>query len=462
MSKKSICFIHYGIGWKDGINTVIKSFASQIQKKDPCFKICLLGGEIGSRFLKDAEYKKIPALLPKGKKLSKTSFEKQALNIAKKISKATEGIKTVVIENPLMGLYHLPAMLGFSIYANQYKPKGVKVFFRVHDLYTDNPQYFKGIDNYLSSKELKDIFQGKGVDGFLIINHVLKERLIKQGTPEKKIFYLPNGVDKTIFSQKISDQESEIIRKKLNVSDKAKILLYPVRVVPRKNIEEAILLTHFIRQLTEDEYILVISGKIDKYDPLSKLYYRQLKELADLVNFSVIFTKKPYPLEREYNKKGKISQFSIGDIYQISEAVLMTSLREGFGYPFLESWFANKIVIGRRIENVISDFEKSGLDFHWLYNGLPIKAEAGNQEGVQRVESFLKIFENNDLEKQVLELNKDRIMDQIEVLQDKEQQKQIIEDNLMKASQIYEISEATDRFLELVGFCRHNHQRIDK
>lgn len=451
MSKKSICFIHYGIGWKDGINTVIKSFANQIQKKDPSFKICLLGGEIGSRFLKNAEYKKIPALLPKKRKLSKARLEKQALNIAKKIAKATEGIKTIVIENPLMGLYHLPAMLGFSIYANQYKPKGIKVFFRIHDLYTDNPQYFKGINDFLSLKELKDIFRGKGVDGFLIINHILRERLIQRGAPEKKIFYLPNGVDKTIFNQKISDQESRVVRKKLKVSNKAKILLYPVRVVPRKNIEEAILLTHFIRQLTEEEYVLVISGKIDKYDPLSKLYYRQLKELAVLADFPVIFTKKPYPLEREYDKKDKISQFSIGDIYQISEAILMTSLREGFGYPFLESWFADKIVIGRRIENVISDFEKSGLDFHWLYNGFPTRAEASNQEGVQRVKSFLRIFEDSGLEKQILELNKERILDQVRVLQDKEQQRQIIDGNLMRANQIYEIAEATDRFLELIG-----------
>jgi len=228
-------------------------------------------------------------------------------------------------------------------------------------------------------------------------------------------------------------------------------LLYPVRVVPRKNIEEAILLVHFIRQLTEEEYVLVISGKIDKYDPLSKLYYRQLEELAGLADFPVIFTKKPYPLEREYDKKGKISQFSIGDIYQISEAILMTSIREGFGYPFLESWFANKIVIGRRIENVISDFEKSGLDFHWLYNGFPIRAEAGQQEGAQRVENFLKIFENNILEKQVLEINRAKITDQIEVLQDKEKQRQIIEDNLMRANQIYEISRTTDHFLELIG-----------
>jgi len=451
MSKKSICFIHYGIGWKDGINTVIKSFANQIQKKDPSFRICLLGGEIGSRFLKDAEYKRIPALLPKGKKLSKTRLEKEALNIAKKIAKATKDIDTIVIENPLMGLYHLPAMLGFSIYANQYKSKGVKVFFRVHDLYTDNLEYYKGINDFLSSKELKDIFQGKGVDGFLIINHVLKDRLIRQGTPEKKIFYLSNGVDKTIFNQKISNQESKMIRKELKISDEAKILLYPVRVIPRKNIEEAILLVHFIRQLTEEEYVLVISGKIDKHDPLSKLYHKQLKELVDLANFPVIFTKKPYPLEREYGKRGKIDEFSIGDVYQASEAILMTSLREGFGYPFLESWFANKVVIGRRIENVINDFEKSGLDFRWLYRGFPIRAEAGNQEGIQRVKNFLRIFEDNILEKQVLELNKSRVMDQIEVLQDKEKQKQIIEDNLMRAGQIYEISEVTDRFLELVG-----------
>ena len=70
---------------------------------------------------------------------------------------------------------------------------------------------------------------------------------------------------------------------------------------------------------------------------------------------------------------------------------------------------------------------------------------------MQRVKSFLRIFEDSGLEKQILELNKERILDQVRVLQDKEQQRQIIDGNLMRANQIYEIAEATDRFLELIG-----------
>jgi glycosyltransferase involved in cell wall biosynthesis len=457
---KTICFIHYGIGWRDGINTVIKSLAIRIQKQRPDLGLCFLGGQMKEKILENAFYQEIPELLPKENDLTKEAIKKEAKAIAKKIAQATKGMEVIVIENPLMGDYHLPAMLGFSIYASQYKPVGTKVFFRIHDLYTDSPHYYRNLKKLFFETEIKNIIQGKGVDGFLIINRKLKEKLAALGVPQEKIFYLPNGVDSEIFNTNLTKEESGLVRERLGISDKkAKLLLYPVRVVPRKNIEEAILLTYFIRQLTKDNYILMISGKVDKCDPLSEGYYQVLKEVAELANFPVIFNRNshldPFPLKREYDSSGRIERFSIADIYQVAEAIVMTSLREGFGYPFLECWFTQKMVIGRRIEQVISDFKKNGLDFNWLYDSFLLEENNSNslkdEQSFERAKKVIRILENKQIEKQVLDLNREAIMNQIKVLEDKEQQKQIIRGNLETAQKIYEISAIAKRFLELVG-----------
>lgn len=458
-NEKTICFIHYGIGWRDGVNTVVKTLVDGIQKQNLRLNFCFIGGKIKERFLDNADYKEIPELLPRDGDLSKDDIEKRGLLIAKKIAQATENADVVIIENPFVGEYHLPAMLGFSIYASQFKPSGTKVFFRIHDLYVDNPQYCDESLKFFSSSDIKNIVEGKGVDGFFVINHNLKEKLIREGIPAKKIFYLSNGIDETKFNKHLTNDETESIFNSLGISknDKkdAKILLYPVRVVPRKNIEEAILLTHYIRQITNKNYILVIPGKIDRHDPLSCDYYEVLEKIVSVANFPAIFTKKPLPLERSYHSSGEVKEYSVGDLYQTSYATVMTSLREGFGYPFLECWFAEKIVIGRRIKNVVEDFEKNGLSFDWLYNDFLISEEdvinAEDEKSFKRAKMVLNIFKDDELKKRVFELNKSAILKQIEVLQNEKQREETIKENLKVAKNVYGSSENAKHFLELVN-----------
>jgi len=442
MSKK-ICFVHYGIGWRDGINTVIKTLSVELQKQNPSLKICFLGGEIKEKILKNASYKVIPELLPKHELNKKRLIEKSVV-IAKKLAKETKGMDVVVIENPFLGEYHLPAMLGYSLYARKYKPSGVKVFFRIHDFYRDFPKYYRNFQKLFSPKEIKKIINGRGVDGFLIINQVLQKKLSRIGIKKEKIFYLPNGVNGSLFAQPLSKKEKTLVFQSLKIPfEKYKILLYPVRVVPRKNIEEAILFTSFIRELTNENYVLVVAGKIEKNDPLSSDYYKMLKELTKAVDFPIIFTKQALPLEK------------IGDLYQISEAIIMTSIKEGFGYPFLECWFAKKIVLGRRIEEVISDFEKSKLDFGWLYPYFSIEKGKDLSEiqdkDFKQVKKIINIFKKPELKEKILKLNKVNLLKQIEILQNRDLKEKIIKTNLTQTKKVYDISNIAQRFSKITA-----------
>jgi hypothetical protein len=58
-----------------------------------------------------------------------------------------------------------------------------------------------------------------------------------------------------------------------------------------------------------------------------------------------------------------------------ARTVITTSVKEGFGFSFLEPWTAGIAVTGRRIDYVCRDFEEAGLCFDGLYSGVAIPAE---------------------------------------------------------------------------------------
>ena len=453
---QKICFCHYGIGWRDGVNVVLRNLTGGLKKRCPSLDIFLLGGEIKEKILEEAHYKTIPELLPTKKKITKSQLKEQSVIIAKKLARQTKEIDTLIIENPFMGGYHLSAMLGYWLYAKDYKPQSTKLFFRVHDYFRDSKKYSNKVKKIFSPKEIKKIINNEKVDGFFVINHSLKEKLIKEGISPKKIFYLPNPIDKTLFARALTRKEEKLLRKRLLIPIEAKILLYPARVVPRKNIEEAILLTYFLRKMTGENYALVISGKVDRHDPEGAEYYQRLKKLTEKLDFPVIFTKGLLPTEREYDYTGRIKQFSIGDLYKSSQAIITTSQKEGFGYPFLECWLARKIVVGRWLRDVISDFEQSGLNFNWLYHRFFVDeqktdlAEIENGKNFKRIEKVKNIFNNKKTLEKLFELNKISLIKTIKVLQDKKSQKEIIKKNLERVRKVYEISKVTEQFLKLV------------
>ncbi|MCX7788671.1 MAG: hypothetical protein N2442_13355 [Spirochaetes bacterium] len=61
----------------------------------------------------------------------------------------------------------------------------------------------------------------------------------------------------------------------------------------------------------------------------------------------------------------------------IKEALCMitTSLREGFGFTFLEPWTAGKRLIGRRISTVVENFKRQGIEFPNQYEHLYIPTD---------------------------------------------------------------------------------------
>jgi len=63
-----------------------------------------------------------------------------------------------------------------------------------------------------------------------------------------------------------------------------------------------------------------------------------------------------------------------------ADALITTSIAEGFGLAFLEPWLAGKPLVGRNLPEITADFEEHGLDLSQLYNrlGVPLTSNDWN------------------------------------------------------------------------------------
>jgi glycosyltransferase involved in cell wall biosynthesis len=119
--------------------------------------------------------------------------------------------------------------------------------------------------------------------------------------------------------------------------------LYPVRAIRRKNIGEALLLSLFIPKGRKVTVTLPPAAGQDE------AIYRNWVNLARELGLPVEF-------------EAGLS-VNLADLYGSALTVLTTSVREGFGFSFLDPWTAGRPVTGRRIDYVCRDFEEAGIRF---------------------------------------------------------------------------------------------------
>jgi glycosyltransferase involved in cell wall biosynthesis len=149
--------------------------------------------------------------------------------------------------------------------------------------------------------------------------------------PVGKIHVIPNGIDIEHFL-KLEKKTSSLL-KKIDIRNALPLLLLPVRITPRKNIELALRTLRVLK----DKYpyaMLIVTGPLGAHNPANRQYFETL-----LV------------LRRELNLEGSahfLAEFSdeflpnevVSDLFQLADALLLPSHEEGFGLPILEAGLA--------------------------------------------------------------------------------------------------------------------------
>jgi glycosyltransferase involved in cell wall biosynthesis len=157
----------------------------------------------------------------------------------------------------------------------------------------------------------------------------------------------------------------------------APVWILPCRALRRKNMAEALLLTRWLRP----EAWLVTTGGASSAD--EQLYFKRLVAAAH---------ENRWRLRLGILRGDESKKPSVPELLAASEAVLLTSIQEGFGLPYLEAAAARRPLIARSIPNIAPDLKQLGFRFPQYYEEILIdprlfdwRAEQGRQTNLFQV-----------------------------------------------------------------------------
>jgi glycosyltransferase involved in cell wall biosynthesis len=139
---------------------------------------------------------------------------------------------------------------------------------------------------------------------------------------------------------------------KAHLGDDAPVWLMPCRLLRRKNLAEALLLARWLHP----EARLVTTGGPSSSE--EEPYARTLRQAA---------LQHGWRLHLSVLAGAERGKPSIPSLLECGEVVLLTSLQEGFGLPYLEATGARKPLLARALPNVMPDLEQLGFRFPHTY-----------------------------------------------------------------------------------------------
>jgi len=143
---------------------------------------------------------------------------------------------------------------------------------------------------------------------------------------------IPNGVDAARF-YKFALQTQKFLEQ-MNVMDAAPILLLPVRITRRKNIELAL---YILSELHKHfpQAALVVTGPLGPHNSRNREYFEMLINLRAQLGLQ---DSAHFLAERS---DSFLPDEVVADFYRIADALLFPSREEGFGIPLLEAAFSH-------------------------------------------------------------------------------------------------------------------------
>lgn len=280
--------------------------------------------------------------------------------------------------------------------------------------------YVLALQNYFPSKILfhlhndylnKNTYQGKeivaasssiyGVSQFICdrINEITEEA-------KEKTNVLYNGIDLSLFNQKVSKEKVDAFQKKYTLPKDSFTILYTGRLMEGKGVDKLILAFQNFYKKYSNSSLLIIGGAraiIKNEDS----YVQKLKELAS-GNSSILFT-------------GKMNRDALSEAYAVADVQVVPSMcNEAFGLTVIEGMASSKalivsndgaipeiieqdtaIIVDR--ENLITEIESALID---LYNDQEKRAmlskkafikskEFSNKQYVQCFDDYILKFIKN-------------------------------------------------------------------
>lgn len=148
--------------------------------------------------------------------------------------------------------------------------------------------------------------------------------------PAESIAVVPSGLDAAAFL-KLEPQTSQFVSE-LDLLEAEPLLLLPVRITPRKNIELALRILACLRP-RYPRAALVVTGPPGPHNPSNAGYFARLKQLRAELGLS----RAAHFLAELAPADAYLPDALIADLFRLADALLMPSREEGFGIPLIEA-----------------------------------------------------------------------------------------------------------------------------
>jgi len=166
--------------------------------------------------------------------------------------------------------------------------------------------------------------------------------------PPQEIQVIHPGVDLDRFYK--LDPLTQRLMEELKLYETMPLLLLPARITRRKNIQFGIRVTAALKQIYP-QVALVITGPPGPHNPKNIAYLESLNDLRHELEIksSVHFLYEHGVGDRPLHVPDEV----VADFYQLADAMLFPSRREGFGIPVLEAGLARIPVFAANIPTVM-------------------------------------------------------------------------------------------------------------
>lgn len=253
-------------------------------------------------------------------------FMELANLIEEKITKELESQDVIIVHNMLSLTHNIPFIYAFKKYVLIHQEK--KVISWIHD------HKYIGFDKVRTNDfslpvDVSDLLTEKIDDvKYIAISNSLKNLISKvTNLRADEIIVIPNGINIKAFLE-IDDSVFEIVEKN-NLLERFPVILSPVNIIERKNIEFSLDILFHLKKIYPN-LLYIITGKVSHHKEGEK-YLNILRtkiEKYSLKN-NVLFLYE--------NIKRSLHKSEIHDFYTLCDIIFYFSKSENFGLPLLEA-----------------------------------------------------------------------------------------------------------------------------
>ena len=247
---------------------------------------------------------------------------------------------------------------------SQFANQGWKVFFQFHDFVEDlRPQNYSNlVSAYGDPQSVQAALYPQAPQiHSSALNQSDVGTLREAGIDVARLHLLPNPVSAAGAIANRTDARKKLANT-YAVSADTNYVLYPVRGIRRKNVGEVLLWSLLLNDC-------VFAITLEPKNELERSSYLSWKDFAESRSISVLF--------------GTGKRLSLDENYAAADAVISTSVAEGFGLVFLEAATRDRPLFGRDLPGVTADFVANGMKFPGLSPKMLVPTQSFDTDALQ-------------------------------------------------------------------------------